>query len=205
MTVLALALADTASPRLARGAAVAILVATVLYTGVFYRDYAYNQGTVTMISTETMTTFPYEAMGYDYLPAGGDLAMFDQVEITTDSEDTTAVWQGQGTVLCENRGTEPAAVNLPLLAYRYYTAADAETGTPLTLTENEEHCLQLTVPAGYCGTVQVRYTPPIGWHVAELVTLATLLGLIGWGVQDTRRRRREALIEETVQEETVYV
>lgn len=205
MTVLALALAATASPRLARGAAVAILVATVLYTGVFYRDYAYNQGTVTMISTETMTAFPYETMGYDYLPAGADLAMFDQVEVTTDSEDTTAVWQGQGTVLCENRGTEPAAVNLPLLAYRHYTAADAETGTPLTLTENEKHCLQLTVPAGYRGTVQVRYTPPIGWHLAELVTLVTLLGLIGWGVQDTRRRRREALIEETVQEETVYV
>lgn len=108
-------------------------------------------------------------------------------------------------MLCENRGTEPSAVNLPLLAYRYYTAADAETGTPLTLTENEEHCLQLSVPAGYRGTVQVRYTPPIGWHVAELVTLVTLLGLIGWGVQDARRRRREALIEETVQEETVYV
>lgn len=198
VTALALALADTASPRLARGASVAILVAAVLYTGVFYRDYAYNQGTVTMISTETMTDFPYEAMGYDYLPAGVDLAMFDRVQATTESDGITALWRGQGTVQCENRGTEPAAVDLPVLAYRYYTAADAETGTSLTLTENEQHCLRLTLPAGYRGTVQVRYTPPMGWHVAEVVTLVTLLGLIGWGVQDTRRRRREALLEETV-------
>lgn len=205
LTVLALALADTASRRLARSASVAILVAAVLYTGVFYRDYAYNQGTVTMISTETMTDFPYEAMGYDYLPAGVDLAIFDRVQASTDSDKTTAVWLGQGTVQCENRGTEPATVDLPVLAYRYYTAMDADTGTLLTLTENEEHCLQLTLPAGYSGTVQVRYTPPVSWHIAEAVTLVTVLGLIGWGIQDARRRRREALQEETAQEETVYV
>lgn len=205
ISVLALRLTEELAPRLARGVAVALVAATLLYAGAFYRDYAYSKETITLISTETVTDFPYETMGYDYLPAGADLATFDRVQATTRDEDVTAVWLGQGNVECQNDTDSTAEVELPLLAYQHYTARDAATGELLPLTENEQHCLRVTLPAGYRGTVQVRYMPPFAWRIAELVTLATALGLAGWAVQEYRRRRRERIQEETVQEDFIHV
>lgn len=205
ISVLALRLTEELAPRLARGVAVALVVSTLLYVGAFYRDYAYSKDTITLISTETVTDFPYETMGYDYLPAGADLATFDRVQATTRDEDVTAVWLGQGNLECQNDTDSTAEVELPLLAYQHYTARDAATGELLPLTENEQHCLRVTLPAGYRGTVQVRYTPPFAWRIAELVTVATALGLAGWAVQGYRRRRRERIQEETVQEDFIHV
>ena len=205
VSVLALRLTEELVPRLARGVAVALVAATLLYAGAFYRDYAYSKDTITLISTETVTDFPYETMGYDYLPAGADLATFDRVQATTRDEDVTAVWLGQGNLECQNDTDSTAEVELPLLAYQHYTAWDAATGELLPLTENGQHCLRVTLPAGYRGTVQVRYTPPFAWRIAELVTLATALGLAGWAVQGYRRRRRERIQEETVQEDFIHV
>lgn len=205
LTVLDLRLAHTVSPRIARIAAAALVAATLLYTGTFYRDYAYRQATFTLISTETVTDFPYESMGYDYLPAGADFATFDRIETTVENTKVTAQRQGQETWLCRNDSDQAAWADLPLLAYRNYRAVDTQTGTELELTENEAHCLRLTLPAGFNGTVQVRYTPPLSWHLAEAVTLLTVLGLAVWAVQDMRRRRRERLREEVLEEETVYV
>ena len=40
---------------------------------------------------------------------------------------------------------------------------------------------------------------------AAAATLATALGLAGWAVQGYRRRRRERIQEETVQEDFIHV
>lgn len=204
ITVLGLRLAERLSPRLAQGIAIAIVAATLLYAGAFYRDYAYGQDTLTLISVEEATDFPYETMGYDYLPAGADFSTFASIEATSPQQGVTADWQGDGTVVCENRSGASAVVDLPLLAYQHYTAVDTNTGSTLPLAENEEHCLQVTLPAGYSGTVQVVYTPPLAWHLAEGVTLVTVLALCGWAVQALRRRRL-GLQEKAVQEDTVNV
>ena len=184
----ALALLHSVSPRRARAAAAALVAATLLYTGVFYQDLAAEHGTMTLDSVETMADFPYESMGYDYLPAGVDLAQFDTVQAVPQQPEVTAVWQAGGSALCENPTQAEAAVDLPVLAYRYYRAVDAQTGAELPLTQNEQHCLRVTLPAGYRGTVQVRYVPPVSWHLAEAVTLLTLLGLAGGALYDRKRR-----------------
>lgn len=184
VTVWGLDLLHSVSPRLARGMALAVAAAALLYVGVFYRDYAYERSTLTMISTETATGFPYESMGYEYLPAGTDLAIFSQAaQAKPEDPAVKAVWQGDGTLLCENDTPDSTAVDLPVLAYRHYTAEDAATGELLPLEKNEQNCLRVTVPAGYSGTVQVRYQPPLVWRLAEGVTLLTLLGLAVWGLR----------------------
>ena len=207
ITVTALQLAESAAPRLAQGMAIAVVAATLLYVGVFYSEYAYRQDTITLISTETVTDFPYETMGYDYLPAGADFATFASSEASAENPGVTVSWQENGVLECENPSAQEAAVDLPLLAYQHYTAVDTATGQTLPLTENESHCLQVTVPAGYRGTVQVRYTPPLLWHGTEAVTLVTILGLLGWAVYATRRRQRPLhhTTVRKVEEETVHV
>ena len=188
LAVWGLGLVHSWKPRLAQGAALALAAATLLYMGAFYRDYAYEHGTITMIGTETAADFPYESMGYEYLPAGTDLAIFRQTEAAAQDPSVTAVWQGGGALLCENPTGDSTAVDLPLLAYRHYTARDAATGELLPLEKNEQNCLRVTVPAGYSGTVQVTFTPPVLWRGAETVTLLTLLLLAAWALRTGRRR-----------------
>lgn len=183
IAVLALGLIHTVSPRRARAAAAALAAATLLYVGGFYSEYAYDQNTMTLISTGTVTDFAYETMGYEYLPAGTDLALFDRVTASSENPDVTVTWQGGGKASCRNASGTDAAVDLPVLAYRHYTVVDEETGDALPLAANEEHCLRVTLPAGYSGTLAVRYTPPVYWHLAEALSALTLLWLLAKGIR----------------------
>lgn len=183
IAALALVLLHTVSPHRAKEAAIAIVAATLLYVGVFYCEYAYDRDTMTMISTGTVTDFPYETMGYEYLPAGTDLTLFEQVGISSADPAVTVERQGSGKILCCNASGTEAVVDLPILAYKHYTAVDEQTGESLTLTKNEQNCLQVLLPAGYSGVVDVRYTPPMSWHIAEMLSAVTLFLLLGYGIR----------------------
>lgn len=204
IAVLALALLNRARPRWAQYGAAALVVATLLYTGIFYRDYMYNQSPVTMVSVESLSDCPYESMGYEYLPAGTDLSLFRKVEATASDPAASAQWLGRRTVRCTNPTGNAVTVQLPLLAYRGYRAVDTADGTELALAADERHCLQLTLPSGYSGTVQVRYAPLPAWRIAEAISLLTLLGLVGAAVRSVRRTRRPAK-PSIPEEEPAYV
>lgn len=200
LAVLGLRLLQAAAPRAARTAAAVLVAAALLYTGSFYCGYAYSQGTMTLIGVETMTAFPYETMGYDYLPAGTELATFDTVQVTVPGPEVTAQWQPGRTVVCSNPTDAPAEIGLPLLAYRHYTAVDTVTGQVLPLAQDDRHCLALTLPAGYTGTVQVRYAPPLAWRLAEAVTLLTWAGLAFFAVRAFRAHRRRRYFQAVSQQ-----
>ena len=134
ITVTALQLAESAAPRLAQGMAIAVVAATLLYVGVFYSEYAYRQDTITLISTETVTDFPYETMGYDYLPAGADFATFASSEASAENPGGDGLLAGERRAgMREPVGTGgccgPAAAGLPALhrcGYRHRADAAAD-------------------------------------------------------------------------------
>lgn len=167
--------------RLQAGTAAALVALTLVYAGSFYLNYSHTQGRYTRIGTDTASEYPIITMGYDYLPAGTDLAVFADTRAVPEDPAVTAEWQGRGAFYCTNPTDADAAVDLPLLAYRHYTAQAAD-GTPLTLAANEAHCLRVTLPAGFGGLVTVRFAEPLLWRLAELITLATVLILAAWPV-----------------------
>ena len=154
----------------------------------FHRLYRY-----TRISTDTATAYPLLTMGYDYLPAGTDLEIFSNIQAVAENPAVTADWQGSGLLTCTNPTDTETTIALPLLAYRHYTVQAAD-GTVLPLSANGAHCLCVTVPAGYNGTVTVRFAEPLLWRLAELVTLATVLALALWRPLRRRTPAREAAL-----------
>lgn len=78
---------------------------------------------------------------------------------------------------------------LPIYDYGNYHAVDTE-GTEWTLETSENSLLQLTVPAGYSGAFSIQYKEPIWWRAAELVSLATFVGLVGVWVKDKKKKRQ---------------
>lgn len=179
--------------RLQATAAALLLGLTLTCAGSFYTAYSRTQDRYTRISTDTATAYPLLTMGYDYLPAGTDLEIFSNIQAVAENPAVSADWQGSGLLTCTNPTDTETTIALPLLAYRHYTAQAAD-GTVLPLSANGAHCLCVTVPAGYNGTVTVRFAEPLLWRLAELVTLATVLALALWRPLCRRTPAREAAL-----------
>lgn len=88
------------------------------------------------------------------------------------------------------RAEQDASVKLPLLWYQSLVAEvdDAEV-EDLTLVRSEDGRAELRVPGGFSGTVTIHMKAPLMWHVAEGLSLATLLALLVVGFSRRPRKR----------------
>ena len=123
----------------------------------------------------------YEAIWAQPKPASGDLHLISYEKR-----------EGVAYVSVENDGGE-AAISLPIYNYGNYYAAD-ESGAPFAITSGENMRIVLTIPAGYTGTIHVRYHAPGYWRAFEALSAVSLLGVIGCGAFARRKRRTPATV-----------
>ena len=69
-------------------------------------------------------------------------------------------------------------IDLPMLLYKGYQAKDVATGERFVVTKGENGHVRAILPAGYQGTVQVRYSGMWYWRVAEAVSLLFWVAVI---------------------------
>ncbi len=80
----------------------------------------------------------------------------------------------------------PGKVRVPLLAYRGYEAID-ESGNHLELGKDENAVLEVMIPANYEGTVLIRYAGIWYWHVAEIISLCSILIFLVLAIKSRKR------------------
>lgn len=143
-------------------------------------------GFVQTALTDNETFFCYSAAGLDscdagageYLPAGTEKTDFGGVRTfeTEGAELTESSLNGlQAAFTCQSE--DGGAVIVPILYYPYYQAVDG-TGAQLTVTRDPDgKMIRVEIPAGYTGTVRVRFAEPWFWRAAEAVSLLTLAGV----------------------------
>ena len=68
---------------------------------------------------------------------------------------------------------------LPIYAYRYFKATD-EVGNEIETAHSEDQLIQIDLPAKTNGRIIVKFEPPVFWHIAEVVSLLTILVFTGW-------------------------
>lgn len=90
-------------------------------------------------------------------------------------------------VAAQNLTKTEQTLLIPLWAYRGY-AARSNTGY-LTVTESEDHRVQVAVPAGFDGELKVFFREPWYWRLSELITLATAFCLV-WMIRRNRSARQ---------------
>jgi hypothetical protein len=81
----------------------------------------------------------------------------------------------------DNSGDEDGYVDVPLLWYKGYVATDTATGETLALGSagsDANFVVRIAVPAGYSGSVTVRFVEPWYWRVAELASLICMILVI---------------------------
>ncbi len=84
-----------------------------------------------------------------------------------------------------NNGAE-SYLELPMLYYKGYHAKVAETGESLPVMKGNNADVRVILPEGFSGTIQVQYTGMWYWHLAEVVTGVTLVGVLGFFVWKRR-------------------
>jgi hypothetical protein len=76
---------------------------------------------------------------------------------------------------CANTGETESYVELPILLYKGYRAYTAD-GQELTICDGDNHLVRVLLPAGFDGTLEVRFVSPFYWRISEIVSL------IAWAI-----------------------
>lgn len=87
----------------------------------------------------------------------------------------------------ENLTQETVTVDIPVFHYDNYIAYDTDTKEGITIATGENNRIQLEIPAGYIGTVEVKYQLPLLWKLAIAVSAVTDLVLIWYCVPKKRK------------------
>ncbi|MCD8325374.1 MAG: hypothetical protein LUC90_01455 [Lachnospiraceae bacterium] len=73
----------------------------------------------------------------------------------------------------DNSSQEELTVDIPVFHYDNYAAYDTETGERIEIATGENQRIRLTIPAGYSGTIAVKYQIPLLWKLAAAVSVVT--------------------------------
>lgn len=88
---------------------------------------------------------------------------------------------------CTNEGKESSYLELPVYNYDNFHAYDAVRMDEMTMTTGENGRVSVELPAGYSGTLLLKYEVPVSWRVCEAVSLLTLLFLVLFVRRENRK------------------
>lgn len=181
-------------PQYQRYAVILMLVALVFNMSSFYTGYTNTAEEWTYYDIDRLDTVA--VMNAEYYLEGTEFQhpLYAKVEhVSGDVEVRSYTNEGGVRRLdCRNNGSEAAVLDLPLFAYDHFHAYDA-IGAELVLERNYENGnrTNISIPAGFDGTVEIRYEPPALWRVAEVVSLLSALGLIAFGIKKALDGRKK--------------
>ena len=170
------------------------LALTLLPAGYLLYSAGQNPALVRNYSLASVDTLAGQVGGGEYLPAAlsAENAWVPPAVVPEDGLAAEVVQSGELrlTLALANTAGAGRGVTLPLFFYPGYTARDA-AGAALSLA-NAGGYLRLVVPAGYSGTVTVRFAGFWFWRLADLFSLAAVAFAVWQGQKNRRAARRGA-------------
>lgn len=172
------------------------LVLTFVSAMDFVQDIYFNQGKADI--TENALLFEENA----YYAMNGEYTLTDfKYEVVTEcltprcfGEISITEYEKQGTNISfkvESRDMD-GYVYLPLLNYKGYKVS-SENGviTNANLQTGEDAVIRINIPRNYSGTISVYYGGFWYWRVAELITLVTVICMLGYICRCNFRKEKE--------------
>lgn len=207
--LLCLLLSKERVPLERRKLAAGILAGLSLWQGVFYMGQClqdaqpyrvYQAGNMSTMKAQSASSEEQESvMGGEYLPVNRSEPFFlsDYVAAyldrpTCDEADINMEeWgreNGTVTLRLENRTDEVRQVEIPILYYKGYRAT-TDSGEAVQIIPGTSYRISLSVPPGFGGSIRVEFREPVYWRVAEIISLAALLGFLGFKLVSLWRKR----------------
>lgn len=170
-----------------------LIAVNVLTVGHFY-TYMQNERNM-----RTDLSIPTEKLVFDdlYLPRGMENNAFDDDNLLYDGGITIKRFEKQKgviTIECMSGVDTEQAITLPLVYYPYYKAA-GDAGA-LTVSEDAggNHRVAVAVPAGYEGTIRVKFAVPLLWRICEAVSGISILAAPAYAVMRKKKKDRKKIV-----------
>ncbi|MCD7817845.1 MAG: hypothetical protein LUH07_02180 [Lachnospiraceae bacterium] len=96
----------------------------------------------------------------------------------------------------ENASDQIVTVDIPLFNYDNYAAYDTETGEEIGISNGSNNRIQLNIPAGYSGTIEIKYEIPLLWKLATAVSVTTDIILLVYVITAFSRQKKNSCISE---------
>ncbi len=173
------AVKDNTGKQAALVAGAMIMVVCIYHGGELYKETSLEANPLTMFD-DTMLV---EVNDSEFIIPGKDdtlpLTETDMVIRDANTQATASLISRDAlklTAQVDNPTGDTVTVEAPLWGYRYYTAKG--NGQKLTTYRAESYKLAIDIPAGFSGTITIKFTEPWHWRLAELASLAAF---IFWG------------------------
>lgn len=102
--------------------------------------------------------------------------------------DTYYADRGDSVVTCKNETQQERMMTFPLAYYPDYRVTD-EDGQELSLFMGDDQLVTVALPAGYSGTLHVKFTSQPIWRVAEVISLLTAAAVITWVIVSKQKEK----------------
>lgn len=135
----------------------------------------------------------------EYIPEGTPFNFAENRDSVSGEGLTITKEERQGgthMVTCRNAADSETNLDIPFLPYRGYHCYDSGTGEELEVQLTVPGKVRVMVPAGYDGTLLVRFEEPWYWRASEAVSLVTLAVWLLWRAGKSKHRRLAAGKEE---------
>lgn len=131
----------------------------------------------------------------DQIGGGEYVPVETNVELLTDKLESTENiivhgWKRDGIDLScdlQNLSEEEQRIELPLLGYRYLEAEDNEFELDFKVLKSENGLVEIIIPGKYQGNIVVHYREPIGWRVAEIISVIVFFRICIWVLVENRK------------------
>ena len=160
-------------------------VISIGMTCLFISYYADNL--VRNVYYDTANIGTWNIMGEEYVRSDAYTDKFDGEIYTDGGTEYAEIVTRTGCemdIYCRT-GREEGSVILPLLNYRGYQATDDE-GNQYPITDSDNRQVSFTLPAGFDGTVSLRYVEPWYWTASTVVSAGAILLLGLWGIKNRK-------------------
>ena len=100
---------------------------------------------------------------------------------------------GSSFVTCQNGGEAETYVDIPVSCYKGYRAKDVQTKEDFLIVSGEQNRIRVIIPAGYNGTIKIRFCEPWYWRVSELISVIGVIMIFICFKKNRDTRKREAV------------
>jgi len=167
-----------------------LIVATMLQALFFMDDLMQIKGYSSLRNIEALGS--ETVSGCEYLPADTDYRNYlfntvvcgKNVSYQNYTRNNLTVH-----VQCENTGKTESYIDPTLLCYLGYHITDDATGKEMQMCEGTNGVMRVLLPAGYDGSLTIRFTGMWYWHISDGISLIVWLGIVCYGIACFWNRR----------------
>lgn len=170
------------------------LILVLLPTGIFFSDLLSSAAFYNLYDNHGMGN--EYLSGREYLPVDTDETLLKEGQVIYSESVQMKSYEKkalQVDMVLENSSAEDQTVLLPMLYYRGYQAKDMDTGAILEAVPGDNHVVSISLPAGYQGHVRVVFVSPWYFRLSEVISLLSVLCLIGLWIWKNSVSKKVAL------------